>query len=208
MKLLDAQEYLLSLASSSELWVRHSFRVERVADWLCSYLKTKIDKEEVLVCALLHDAGRSVTHGILHPWEGFRLLSRIGEDSAARAALTHWIKGRSLMRAMECSNVLMPKELIRRIFQLLSPPSMTLVDQIVSIADGLVSHDRVVTLEERYQELRDRYSDTPWLRDSERIGKAQLKRLSKEAGVDLFRLVENELIPRERLIDPLPEGLR
>ena len=186
MKLARARELLFSRAAPSELWVRHSLVVCRVARTIGARLPRYLDLDRELLAsaALLHDIGRCRTHGVWHPWEGWRLLREVAGVEVARPALTHWRKGRRLRRFLATAPDL-DRARVLEIYRLVPPRPQTLVDLAVSVADGMVAHDRVVPMARRYQDLRERYGHSPWLVDSQRISRGQLGRLSRLAGLDL-----------------------
>ncbi len=177
----EGEAFLLGRGSLEETWVRHSFKVRDVAVLLGQCLEEVLDREFLEVSALLHDIGRSVDQGIRHPWEGWRLLQAAGEPQVARAALSHWLKGRSLKRVLRTSPGI-DREWVEEIFRVFPSRPLTWVDNAVSVADALVAHDQVVSIQERYRDLEARYGRSPWLEDSERITRAQAARLSRACG--------------------------
>jgi len=184
----EAERLLLEKAAPGEAWVLHSFRVRRVALAMGERLGGAVDLEFLAAAALLHDIGRSVTHGLWHPYEGWRLLSALGEPELARPAVTHWLKGRTLRRILRTSPGI-DRGRIEEIFREGRPRPRTWHDLVVSAAAALAAPGGGGPVDERYRDLRQRYGDSPWLRDSRRITRGEFARLSRRAGVDLERLV-------------------
>ena len=190
----EGEALLLRLGSLEDTWVRHSFKVRDVAVLLGKCLGEVLDTELLEVSALLHDIGRSVDQGVRHPWEGWLILQEMGEPEVARAALSHWLKGRTLRRVLRTSPGI-DREWVARIFQVFPSRPLTWVDLAVSVADAMVAHDRVVSIEERYKDLRARYGRSLWLEDSEKITRAQVSRLSRVCGEHVEERVLRELAP-------------
>ena len=188
----EGEELLLRKGSLEEIWVRHSFKVRDVAVLLGRCLKDLAQPELLEVSALLHDIGRSVDQGVRHPWEGWLILQEMGEPQVARAALSHWLKGRSLKRVLRTSPGI-DRPWVEEIFRVFPSRPLTWVDHAVSVADAMVAHDRVVSIEERFRDLAERYGWSPWLEDSKKITRAQVSRLSRVCGERVDEMVLREL---------------
>jgi len=188
----EAEELLFERGSLEEAWVRHCLKVREAARVLGECLGSVLDRELLEVSALLHDIGRSVDQGVRHPWEGWLILQERGEPQVARAALSHWLKGRGLKQVLRTAPDL-DREWVERIFQVYRPRPLTWVDNAVSVADAVVAHDRVVPIGERYRDLAVRYGRSAWLKDSERITRAQAARLSRVCGEDVEARILREL---------------
>lgn len=83
---------LLRKAGCGEGVIRHCLAVERKALELAERAGRKgvrVDGELVGLGALLHDVGRSVTHGVRHGVEGGRILREEGFPELARFAENH-----------------------------------------------------------------------------------------------------------------------
>ncbi len=188
----DAELLILNKGSLEEVWVRHSFKVRDAALLIGKSIGRGIDFPFLEASALLHDIGRFKTHGLWHTWEGWLFLDSLGERELARATITHWLKGRTLRRVLRTSPGI-DKARILEIFEKVKPRPLTVVDMIISVADAMVSHDKVVSFTERFKDLEERYGAHPWLKDSERLARCQAKRLSGLAGKDIPGFVLEEL---------------
>jgi uncharacterized protein len=83
---------LLRRVGCGEGVVRHCLAVERKALELAERAAgngVRVDRELVSLGALLHDVGRSVTHGVRHGVEGGRILREGGLPELARFAENH-----------------------------------------------------------------------------------------------------------------------
>lgn len=85
----------------------------------------EVDVELVRVGALLHDIGRVKTHRLEHATEGGKMLREKGHEKLARIVETH----------ISCN------------------PAMSLEEKVVSYADKIIEEDRVVTLDERFENV-------------------------------------------------------
>ncbi|KAA0007816.1 MAG: TIGR00295 family protein [Thermoplasmata archaeon] len=97
---------------------------------------TGADKELVEVGALLHDIGRSRTHGITHGLEGARIAREMGlPESVVRIIERHLGAGISKEEAKKLG--LPPKDYTPK----------TLEEKIVAHADNLIERDRVQNIQ-------------------------------------------------------------
>jgi len=97
---------------------------------------------------VLHDIGRSVTHdGIMHCWEGYRMLLAQGQPLLARFCVVHSSGG---MDAEEAASVGWPATDYR-------PTAWE--EKVVTIADGLTHYDAVICLADRAASVRERYRE-------------------------------------------------
>lgn len=87
----EALDALRKAGCSSDV-IKHSVLVAQVAREIVSSLNTKVkvDVHLVEVGALLHDIGRSVTHGVGHGSVGAQILEKLGyPDSLVSIARNH-----------------------------------------------------------------------------------------------------------------------
>ena len=126
--------------------VEHSRKVHRVAMFLCRELNLQdegLDPGLVEAASLLHDIAKvaSFKTGENHSQAGARLLREQGFDGVAEIVRQHVVldSGLDHGRITEAA--------------------------LVNYADKRVQHTRVVSLAERFQDLRERYGKTPEARD-------------------------------------------
>jgi len=140
-KIIPAREECLRLMKQHgmlENIVDHSIEVANVALYLSTELNKKgqrIDLRLVEAASLLHDLTKTDSFKTRedHAWTGARLLKEIGyEDVGAVVAQHIW-----LSRDVD--------------------PLLVSEEEVVNYADKRVMHDRIVSLEERFKDLRDRY---------------------------------------------------
>ncbi len=132
---------------------RHSFVVAKVATFLgklLSFYGCPLDISLIEAGSLLHDIGKteSLLTGENHAKMGAQIVREAGYEELAPVVENH----------------------IRLLDEELKEP----IDEVklVNYADKRVLHDRIVTLEHRFEDLRERYGNTAkkkrWLSEMER----------------------------------------
>jgi putative nucleotidyltransferase with HDIG domain len=133
--------------------VEHSLKVAKVALFLSSELNKsgqRIDLQLVEASSLLHDITKTVCLRTKedHTRTGYDLLKEIGYERVGEVVAQHvWLTKRG-------------------------DASSVLEEEVVNYADKRVRHDEIVSLEERFNDLKNRYG-----RNDESI--AYLERLEK-----------------------------
>ena len=131
LRLMDQHRMLGNIVS-------HSLEVTRVALFLCKELKKRgqrINSGLVEAASLLHDLAKTECLSTKedHAQQGYELLKKMGYDRIGQVVAQHiqiWKEGN---------------------------PSCVSEEEVVNYADKRVCHDRVVSLETRFQDLKDRY---------------------------------------------------
>ncbi len=184
-----ARELIARSAPEGERWVLHSRQVARVARLLGERLAAvgaEVDPELLEVQGLLHDLGRSRTHGPLHGWTGFVMLRSRGLHAEARGCIGHWLKGRPAPELLAAG---FRPAFVRRLVEAFDPESWQLSDSVVSVADASVRHSTIVSLEDREADLYERYGRSPWLQRSAELARVQAAQIEAELGEPLPRLL-------------------
>ena len=105
----------------------------------------EVDEELVFRGALLHDIGRSRTHGIKHAYVGAEIARSLGLDERIVRIIERHIGAG--IPAEEAKNLGLPaKDFIPE----------TIEEKIVACADNLIAHDRRISIEEALQEFKER----------------------------------------------------
>lgn len=173
-----------------EAWPLHCRQVAKVARTLADAAGADaVDAELVESQALLHDIGRSRTHGPLHGWTGFVLVRAHGYPREARGCLTHWLKGRA-PEELAGAGRLTPG-FIARAFAAYDEEPWSLADSIMSLADSCVMNTTIVTLDERHDDLLRRYGDSRWMRRAWELARHH----AEEVAAALGSRVEGILAP-------------
>ena len=189
------------LAPGEALWKRHSRRVADVSHAVGAALARRgegVDPEAVRVAGLFHDLGRSKTHGPAHGWVGYVLLRRQGLERFARGCVAHWIKGRTLEEMLRDGR--WSPRFLRSVFEEFGFPELKPEDRVVALADSVVAHDRIVTVEERTADLVRRYGDGPFVRRNHELALALQREVEERMGAAL----EEVLAPLRVSADGLP----
>lgn len=174
-----------------ESWPLHCRQVARVARTLGEALAARgarVDPGLLEVQALLHDVGRSLTHGPLHGWTGFVLTRSHGHALEGRGCLVHWLKGRA---PEELHDGRLTPGFIRRAFAVFEQEPWNLQDSVVSLADSCVKNTTIVTLRERHADLLARYGDSRWMRRAAELAEQH----AAEIGAALGSPAEDLLAP-------------
>lgn len=186
----DALEYLKKHAANGESWFDHSVACAGAAGRIADALAEKgveADPERVRICALFHDIGRSLSHGHLHGWSGWELLSGDGLECYGKSCISHWLKGRSIDETISEAAAL-DEEFVRHVFEQTGCGEFTIEEKIVSLADSMTSFDKIVSVGDRYSEARSRYADSDWLSTNERISEETKAEFDAILGFDLYDL--------------------
>jgi len=137
MKREDALRALREAGCSKEV-ISHCIAVERLAMKIADEIVEnghKVDKKLVSIGALVHDIGRSQTHGIEHGIKGAEILRKIGMKKLAKFAERHIGAG---IPADESEAIGLPKR---------NYLPRTIEEKIVAYADKLVDGKNVVSYE-------------------------------------------------------------
>lgn len=135
---LDLAYELLRKEEVPEHIINHSEKVALIALFLGCFLKEKgeaLDLNLLTCSALLHDIKKmkSIKTGENHALAGYQLMKSLGFERAGEIIYAH-----IFLKA--------PK-----------PGAPILEEEIVFYADKRVKHDKIVTLKERFKDLRERY---------------------------------------------------
>ncbi len=144
---------------------RHSIKVaEKALEIANKIRKVKVDKNLIEIGALLHDIGRSKTHGFRHALIGGKILRERGFPSIlARICETHILGG---LDKEDAKSLGLPSE------KDFLPE--TLEEKIVCLADKLMAGRREVSIGERFRIWFSKYGKSKiLLKSKERIEQIQ-----------------------------------
>jgi len=168
-EILPDREFALELLRM--LKIQHSVRrhSERVADKALEIAnkitKAKVDKNLIEIGAILHDIGRTTTHGFNHALIGGKILRERGfSEKLARICERHILGGLSAQEAKELG--LPNKDYLPK----------TLEEKIICLADKHMAGIREVTIEERFNRWFIKYGKTRILLKS----KKRIEEIQKE----------------------------
>lgn len=184
-----AQAFLDRHAPPGESWPLHCRQVAKVARKVGEELAARgarVDPDLLEVQALLHDIGRSLTHGPLHGWTGFVLARAHGHALEGRGCLAHWLKGRA---PEELRGGRLTDAFIGRAFAVFEQDPWCLADSVVSLADSCVQHTTIVSLEARHADLLRRYGDSLWMRRAAELAGQHAAEVSAALGSPVEELL-------------------
>ncbi|MFW9951444.1 MAG: HDIG domain-containing metalloprotein [Candidatus Thorarchaeota archaeon] len=143
---------------------RHSLKVAEKALDIAEKIKLKeINMDLIEIGSLLHDIGRSKTHGFNHALIGAKIIRERGlPESLAKICETHILGG---LDKEDANQVGLP---VRDFL-----PS-TLEEKIICLADKYIAGTKEVSIEQRFKKWFEKYGKTEILiKAKERIEKIQ-----------------------------------
>ncbi len=148
---------------------RHSLKVsDKALDLAEKITKNSINLELVEIGALLHDVGRSKTHGFKHAIIGGKILRERGfPEELARICETHILGG---LDKEEAKKVGLPER---------DYLPLTLEEKIICLADKHIAGTKDVSIEQRFEKWFSKY------------GKTQILIIAKERIATIQKEIEN-----------------
>ncbi len=137
---------------------RHSIKVAEKAVEIAHRIKKKqVNYDLVEIGALLHDIGRTATHGFKHAVIGGKILRERGfPEALARICETHILGG---LDEDDAKTVGLPKK---------NYLPITLEEKIVCFADKLVAGRKVVSIESRFNRWFEKFGENEILNKSKK----------------------------------------
>jgi uncharacterized protein len=137
---------------------RHSEKVaDKALEIANKITKAEVDKNLIEVGSILHDIGRTETHGFNHALKGGKILRQRGfSEKLARICETHILGGLDKEDAKEFD--LPEKDYL----------PITLEEKIICLADKLIAGTKEVSIEERFNRWFSKYGKSSILLKSKR----------------------------------------
>lgn len=148
-----------------------------------------LDSGKAYILGLLHDIGRKfgVRH-LGHVSDGYRYMTFLGYDEAARVCLTHSFNNYTLDEYIGRFDT--TAEELALIQENLNSVRPDEYDRLIQLCDALAGADRVLNIEARMEDVRRRYGFYP---QAKWDGNLALKRhFEAKAGKDIYAVVEQE----------------
>ena len=148
---------------------RHSLKVAEKALEIASKINnTDLDIDLVEIGALLHDIGRSKTHGFKHALIGGKILKERGfPNELARICETHILGG-------------LDKEDAKTVgIELKDYLPLTIEEKIICLADKFMAGTKEVTIKERFQKWFSKYGRTKILLKA----KTRIEEIQREINI-------------------------
>ena len=149
-----------------------------------------MEPEKAYILGLLHDIGRreGITY-IAHVIDGYRYLTALGYDEAARICITHSFARQDIKDYI--GKIDIPTDALEELKQLLAGYNYDDYDRLIQLCDGIALPTGSVSVEERIADVRKRYGSYP---EEKRNKTLELKRYFEEkSGLDIDHL--NILLP-------------
>ncbi|MBY9007618.1 MAG: HDIG domain-containing protein [Candidatus Lokiarchaeota archaeon] len=135
---------------------QHSIKVAMKALEIVDKINTpNIDRKLVEIGGLLHDIGRSKTHGFDHGLIGSQILKEIGlSQKLSRICETHMLGGLDINEAKELE---LPEK---------NYLPTSLEEKIICLADKYLKGTKEVSIDERFEHWFDKYENSEILKRS------------------------------------------
>ena len=149
-----------------------------------------MEPEKAYILGLLHDIGRreGITY-IAHVIDGYRYLTALGYDEAARICITHSFARQDIKDYI--GKIDIPTDALEELKQLLAGYNYDDYDRLIQLCDGIALPIGSVSVEERIADVKKRYGSYP---EEKRNKTLELKRYFEEkSGLDIDHL--NILLP-------------
>ena len=181
-------ERLLSEAGRSNPgpWENHSRVAAACAEKIAARCPG-MDAEKAYILGLLHDIGRKfgIRH-LGHVYDGYRYMSRLGYDEAARICLTHSFSVQDIHTYIGRFDITQEEQWE------MEEKLQTLVyddyDLLIQLCDCLAGADGVMDMEARMADVKARYGMYPQNKWDKNL---YLKQLFEErTGIDIYEIVK------------------
>ena len=153
LKLLDEAEQ-----SNSGAWYRHSKTVAFCAEKIAA--ACGMNTEKAYVFGLLHDIGRKfgIKH-LGHIYDGYAYMNRLGYTKVAQICLTHSFPTKNMKIYLGKFDI---EEKEQKELQVaLSACKYDDYDRLIQLCDALGGSERVLDIEERMADVKERYGAYP-----------------------------------------------
>lgn len=161
MPTIELAEELLSdaLQSNPGPWGSHSRVAAHCAKAIASRCMD-LDEDKAYILGLLHDIGRKfgVRH-LGHISDGYSYMKALGYDEVAQICLTHSFHDQSLDEYI--GRIDTSREETELIIRSLKEVRLTDYDRLIQLCDALAGSERVLDIEERMLDVKNRYGTYP-----------------------------------------------
>ena len=183
--LLDAKARYDKVSTIHGRWDDHSRTAARCAEKIAAHCPG-LDPDKAYVLGLLHDIGRWYGDGYLcHVYYGWKYMTELGWDDAARICLTHSFQVQRL--GAYIGNYDIPPAAVAELDAALAAVTYDDYDRLIQLCDTLAGTDGPVDMAARMEDVRRRYGDYPqdkWDKNFE------LRRyFERWGGADIYEMV-------------------
>ncbi len=170
-------------------WTQHSMNVAEAARLIAARCDG-LDEEKAFVFGLLHDIGRRA--GVVakrHIWEGYRYLTELGWEEAARICLTHSFPVKDIDKDISRDDLEdSERESIR---SFLSEITYDDYDKLIILCDSLADARGFCLLEKRFVDVGRRYGLPAFTLERWNQTFAYKEYFEEMAGIGLYELLPN-----------------
>lgn len=166
-------------------WEDHSRVTARCAEKI-ALACPGMDAEKAYIAGLLHDIGRKfgVKH-LGHVYDGWKYMSELGYDEAARICLSHSFNEGKLENYIGKFDI--SEEQTEELRQALSVMEFDEYDRLIQLCDSLAAAEGVVDMKDRMEDIRRRYGQYPQSKWDKNM---ELKaHFEQKAGADIYAIV-------------------
>ena len=145
-----------------------------------------MDDGKAYIMGLLHDIGRKfgVKH-LGHVYDGWKYMSELGYDEAARICLSHSFNEGKLENYIGKFDI--SEEQTEELRQALSVMEFDEYDRLIQLCDSLAAAEGVVDMKDRMEDIRRRYGQYPQSKWDKNM---ELKaHFEQKAGADIYAIV-------------------
>ena len=188
LKVEDAKELLEGANKMNPGgWYEHSLVVGKVAHKLAKALGEKAE-----AFGYIHDVGRRVGRcNLKHVYEGYKYLSSLGYEDAARICLTHSFFENKVEGVIGTWDVKEEeKEFVKKYIE---NTEFDIYDKIIQMSDCIALSTGVTTLERRMTDVFFRYGFNEYTEYNFRIRLELQDNLEEKLGYPIYRLFKNEI---------------
>lgn len=166
-------------------WEDHSRVTARCAERIAQACPG-MDDGKAYIMGLLHDIGRKfgVKH-LGHVYDGWKYMSELGYDEAARICLSHSFNEGKLENYIGKFDI--SEEQTEELRQALSVMEFDEYDRLIQLCDSLAAAEGVVDMKDRMEDIRRRYGQYPQSKWDKNM---ELKaHFEQKAGADIYAIV-------------------
>lgn len=155
----EAEKLLIEAESHNQgKWVDHSRNVAICAGKIA--MACGMDSEKAYALGLLHDIGRRFgTRHLGHVYDGYKYMLSLGYVDAAKICLTHSFPNHDFNVFFGKKDITAEEQ--QEIIDRLNETVFDDYDKLIQLCDGLGSAEGVVDIEERMQDIKNRYGSYP-----------------------------------------------
>lgn len=171
-------------------WGNHSRIVAFCAEKIAENCED-LDSDKAYVLGLLHDIGRkSGIRHLGHVSDGYSYMMSLGYDEIAKVCLTHSFNNQTIKEYIGKFDT--SDEETQQVNSALAAVVFDEYDRLIQLCDALAGSESVLKIEERMEDVRQRYGFYPQEKWDSNI---KLKEhFERKTGRDIYSLVGNDSV--------------